>query len=111
MKGRLVVLGEYREREAAALVVDGRLEDLLVAPADDAPPAPGAILRGTLDRFVKGQGGVFVKLPEGRNGMAPVPPPAPRDPPEAPHGRRCAARFTPPRRTSDRAPDRRPRRG
>lgn len=40
MKGRLVVLGEYREREAAALVVDGRLEDLLVAPADDAPPRP-----------------------------------------------------------------------
>ncbi|MCO5128528.1 ribonuclease E/G [Albidovulum sp.] len=69
MKGRLVVLGEYREREAAALVVDGRLEDLLVAPADDAPPAPGAILRGTLDRFVKGQGGVFVKLPEGRRGF------------------------------------------
>lgn len=69
MKGRLVVLGEYRGREAAALVVDGRLEDLLVAPAEDAPPAPGAILRGTLDRLVKGQGGVFVKLPEGQKGF------------------------------------------
>jgi len=69
MKGRLVALGTYRGREAAALVVDGRLEDLLVAPADDAPPAPGAILRGTLDRFMKGQGGVFVKLPGGLKGF------------------------------------------
>lgn len=69
MKGRLVALGQYRGREAAALVVDGRLEDLLVAPADDAAPAPGAILRGTLDRFVKGQGGVFVKLPDGLTGF------------------------------------------
>ncbi|MCV2870244.1 ribonuclease E/G [Defluviimonas sp. WL0002] len=69
MKGRLVALGEYRGREAAALVVDGRLEDVLIAPADDAAPAPGAILRGTLDRFVKGQGGVFVKLPQGRKGF------------------------------------------
>lgn len=69
MKGRLVVLGHLRGREAAALVVDGRLEDLLVAPADGAAPAPGAILRGTLDRLFKGQGGVFVKLPQGRRGF------------------------------------------
>ncbi len=63
MKGRIVVLDEYRGREAAALVVDGRLEDLLIAPEADL--LPGAILRGTVDRPVKGQGGVFVRLPGG----------------------------------------------
>ncbi len=63
MKGRVVVLGQYRGREAAALVVDGRLQDLIVDPGSDVGFAPGAILRGVLDRQMKGQGGVFVKLP------------------------------------------------
>lgn len=66
MKGRLIVLGEHGGREAAALIVDGRLEDLLVA--GDDPLAPGAILRGVADRLVKGQGGVFVRLPGGKTG-------------------------------------------
>lgn len=69
MKGRVVVLGAYRGREAAALMVDGRLEDLLIAPADDAGFAPGAILRGTVDRQMKGQGGVFLRLPDGAKGF------------------------------------------
>ncbi|MCX8508139.1 MAG: ribonuclease E/G [Rhodobacteraceae bacterium] len=69
MKGRVVVLGQYRGREAAALMVDGRLEDLLVAPAAEAGFAPGAILRGTVDRQMKGQGGVFLRLPEGEKGF------------------------------------------
>lgn len=66
MKGRVVVLGDYRGREAAALIVDGRLEDLLIDPGPAAGFRPGAILRGTVDRPMKGQGGVFVRLPEGR---------------------------------------------
>ncbi|WP_343117232.1 ribonuclease E/G [Ostreiculturibacter nitratireducens] len=65
MKGRLIVLGEVRGREAAGLIVDGRLEDLLVAGPEDSAPAPGAIYRAVVDRQVKGQGGVFLKLPEG----------------------------------------------
>ena len=69
MKGRVVVLGSYRDREAAALMVDGRLEDLLIAPAGDTGFAPGAILRGTVDRQMKGQGGVFVRLPDGEKGF------------------------------------------
>lgn len=70
MKGRVVVLGFLQGREAAALLVDGQLEDLLVAPADDdAGFAPGAILRGTVDRQMKGQGGVFVRLPDGQKGF------------------------------------------
>ena len=65
MKGRVVALGHLRGREAAALIVDGRLEDLLVAPPDEAPPGPGAIFRAIVDRPVKGQGGVFLRLPGG----------------------------------------------
>jgi Ribonuclease G/E len=68
MKGRIVVLDRIGEREAAALIVDGRLEDLLVDPDTDAP-LPGAILRGIVDRPVKGQGGVFLRLPDGQSGF------------------------------------------
>ncbi|MCB2135020.1 MAG: ribonuclease E/G [Rhodobacteraceae bacterium] len=68
MIGRQIVLGEYRGREAAVLIVDGRLEDLLIAPPDGAGFGPGAILRGIVDRPVKGLGGVFVRLP-GQNGF------------------------------------------
>lgn len=65
MKGRVIVLSELAGREAAALTVDGRLEDLLVEGPEDGPPAPGAIFRGLVDRPLKGQGGVFLRLPGG----------------------------------------------
>lgn len=65
MQGRQVILGQWQGREAAALMLDGQLQDLLIAPQDDDPLQPGAILRGTVDRLVKGQGGVFVRLPGG----------------------------------------------
>ncbi|WP_284165874.1 ribonuclease E/G [Frigidibacter sp. SD6-1] len=68
MKGRVVALGEWQGREAAALMVDGRLEDLLIAPPDEMF-GPGAILRGTVDRQMKGQGGVFLRLPDGQRGF------------------------------------------
>lgn len=64
MKGRVVHLDHVAGRAAAALVVDGRLEDLLVDPPDDTP-LPGAIYRAVADRPVKGLGGMFVKLPQG----------------------------------------------
>lgn len=64
MKGRVVVLDEIAGRQAAALIVDGRLEDLRIDPADDRA-VPGAIYRAVADRPVKGQGGIFVKLPQG----------------------------------------------
>jgi Ribonuclease G/E len=64
VKGRVVVLDEIRGRLAAALLVDGRLEDLLVDPQDEATRI-GAIHRATVDRPMKGQGGVFVKLAGG----------------------------------------------
>lgn len=63
MKGRTIVLDQINGREAAALLVDGRLEDLLVD--DDNAPRPGAIFRAICDRPLKGQGGMMLRLPDG----------------------------------------------
>ncbi|NVO54287.1 ribonuclease E/G [Rhodobacteraceae bacterium B1Z28] len=62
MKGRTIVLDHIEGREAAALMVDGKLDDLLIA--GDAPP-PGTIYRARADRPVKGQGGMFLSTPDG----------------------------------------------
>ena len=67
MKGLQIVLGRHDGRAAAALLRDGRPDDLLI-DGRDAVPGPGAILRGIVDRPAKGQGGVFVRLP-GRTGF------------------------------------------
>ena len=66
MKGSAIVLGEISGRELAAYLVDGRLEDLALAPPG---LAPGAILRGVVGRPVKGLGGVFIDLPDGARGF------------------------------------------
>lgn len=68
MKGRQVVLGQLFGHEAAALVEDGVLVDLLPSAEALTPLAPGAICRGVTERLMKGQGGVFVRLPEGQTG-------------------------------------------
>ena len=74
MKGRTIILDHLNGREATALMVDGQLDDILVAT--DAP-APGTIYRAVADRPVKGQGGMFLKTPSGNaflrqiKGMAP----------------------------------------
>jgi len=62
MKGRQILLDHVNGREAAALMVDGRLDDLLI---DGDAPRPGTIYRAISDRGVKGQGGVFLKTPDG----------------------------------------------
>ena len=63
MKGRTIVLDHLDGREAAALLVDGQLDDLLVDVPD--APRPGAIFRGICDRPLKGQGGMMLRLPDG----------------------------------------------
>ena len=63
MKGRIIALGDWAGRKAAALVVDGVLQDFVVDGTDAFEP--GAIFRGIVDRPMKGQGGVFVRLPGG----------------------------------------------
>ncbi|GFE50498.1 ribonuclease G [Roseobacter cerasinus] len=62
MKGRSIFLDHIEGREAAALIADGQLDDLLV---DADAPRPGTIYRAIADRPVKGQGGMFLKTPDG----------------------------------------------
>lgn len=62
MKGRTIILDELQGRRAAALMVDGQLNDLLI---DSDAPAPGTIYRARADRPVKGQGGMFLTTPDG----------------------------------------------
>lgn len=68
MKGRQIILGPLFGRDAAALVQDGQVQDLAFDPGADIPVAPGAIGRARVERLIKGQGGVFVKLPGGASG-------------------------------------------
>jgi Ribonuclease G/E len=59
---RTIALDHLNSAEAAALLVGGRLEDLLI---DSDQPRPGAIYRAIADRPVKGQGGMFLSTPDG----------------------------------------------
>ncbi len=59
----MIVLDHVAGREAAALLVDGKLQDVLVD--DDTAPRPGAIFRAICDRPLKGQGGMMLRLPDG----------------------------------------------
>ena len=62
MKGRRIYLDHIGGREAAAIVVNGQLDDLLI---DDDNPRNGAIYRGICDRPIKGQGGMILRIPGG----------------------------------------------
>ena len=62
MKGTVIALGAVNGRDAAALIEDGRLTDLLI---DSDRPRPGAIYRARADRPMKGQGGMFLNTPDG----------------------------------------------
>ena len=63
MKGRTIVLDHIGDVEAAALMVDGKIDDLLIDDTD--APRPGAIFRAICDRPIKGQGGMMLRLPDG----------------------------------------------
>lgn len=62
MKGVIHLLDLWQGAEAAALIRDGQLEDLLI---DSDAPRPGTIYRARADRPVKGQGGMFLTTPDG----------------------------------------------
>ena len=64
MTGRVVILDVMGGRQMAAVVEDGALVELMIDANGDAP-LPGAIYRAVADRPMKGQGGIFVKLPGG----------------------------------------------
>jgi Ribonuclease G/E len=57
-----IALDHLGGREAAALLIGGRLDDLLI---DSDTPRPGTIYRAIADRPVKGQGGMFLRTPDG----------------------------------------------
>ncbi|MFB9149177.1 ribonuclease E/G [Roseovarius ramblicola] len=57
-----IALDHLDGREAAALMVGGQLDDLLI---DGDTPRPGTIYRAIADRPVKGQGGMFLRTPDG----------------------------------------------
>ena len=59
MKGRVVALGTLGGREVAALMEDGRLADLLV---ETDGPRPGDVHRAVVQRPLKGQGGVMLRM-------------------------------------------------
>ena len=63
MKGRVIILDEPRNAPMrAALVVDGRVEDLLLDPPGPSGPYPGQIYWAKVDRVVPNMGGAFVTL-------------------------------------------------
>ncbi|MGL5009925.1 MAG: ribonuclease E/G [Paracoccaceae bacterium] len=64
MMARVVILDEINGQQAAAVLEDGQLTELAIDPATDLP-VPGSIYRAVADRPMKGQGGIFVKLPHG----------------------------------------------
>jgi Ribonuclease G/E len=64
VKGSLAVFDTWRGRRAAARLVNGRLDDLLIDPADDRI-RPGALYRAKAGRQMKGQGGVVLETPDG----------------------------------------------
>jgi len=62
MSADTIALDHIDGVEVAARLVDGQLDDLLI---DTDLPRPGTIYRAIADRPVKGQGGMFVRTPDG----------------------------------------------
>lgn len=69
MKGRQLLIGSAENgRNLAALMIDGRLQDLLVDPSFPVPTAPEAIHCGIVARPMKGLGGTMLNLGAGTTG-------------------------------------------
>jgi ribonuclease G len=62
MSRETIVLDHVNGQEAAARLVAGRLEDVLI---DGGGPRAGTVYHAIADRPVKGQGGMFLRTPDG----------------------------------------------
>ncbi|MBL4806848.1 MAG: ribonuclease E/G [Rhodobacteraceae bacterium] len=69
MKGISILIDRAQGRELAAMMVDGKLVDLLVDPVASDSPQPDAIYRAVVDRPIKGMHGAIVKLGNGQQGF------------------------------------------
>ena len=67
--GRLIVVDGTKTRSIAALIVDGRIEDLLADLPDPNTPVPGDIFRAQVERHFRGLGGAIVNLGGGHQGF------------------------------------------
>lgn len=67
-KGRIVAIDTIEGRSAAALLQDGRLQDLLIDPTTEAP-RPNAIYRAKTTQPMKGQSGIILDLGRGQKGF------------------------------------------
>ena len=67
-KGRIVVLDTVNGKSAAALLVNGKLHDLLIE-ADNNAPKPEAIYRARTTIPMKGQNGIILDLGNGQKGF------------------------------------------
>lgn len=81
MKGRLIAIERLATgAAAAALMADGRLEDLLIdPPADDPLPRPEAIHWARVERLVPVAGAAFARLGDGSTGWLRAPQAKPGD--------------------------------
>ena len=67
--GRLIVIDGTDTRSVAALVVNGRVEDLLVDHPNPTTPVPGAVFRAKVERHLTGLGGFILNLGQGQHGF------------------------------------------
>ena len=67
-KGRIVVLDQVNDKPAAALLVNGQLQDLLIEKAGKSPQ-PEAIYRARAGLPMKGQNGLILDLGHGQKGF------------------------------------------
>lgn len=67
-QGRIVVIDQIEDRSAAALLVDGKLHDLIVDPKQSTPD-PESIYRATTTQPMKGQNGIILDLGKGNKGF------------------------------------------
>jgi Ribonuclease G/E len=69
MRGRVIALDRRGAQEFAALVVDGRVEDVLADPRPgDAAPRPEAVYLGRVERSAPAIGAAFLTLGDGARG-------------------------------------------
>ncbi len=67
--GRLIVIDRTDTRSVAALVVNGRIEDLHVDHPNPTIPVPGDVYRAQVGRRLKGLGGFILNLGQGQHGF------------------------------------------